>query len=167
MYFNCFYSSHFYCFFILFFVIFYFVVNTNKNNNISRSPTSPSWHEDDRPLSPVHSVAQAQTQNNPKSSYLESSDISNRSSQVVEQQTSGKQPQFDMHHHHHHPQSIQNNNQTGSIVDTESIVDDCKSVVSQQEERKKDNHFEVPYDIETETKSISSIKSAGSNQELR
>lgn len=71
-----------------------------------------------------------------------------------------------MHHHHHHPQSTQNNN-TGSIVDTESIADDLKSVVGQQEERKKDNHFEVPYDIETETKSISSIKSAGSNQELR
>lgn len=71
-----------------------------------------------------------------------------------------------MHHHHHHPQSTQNNH-TGSIVDTESIADDVKSVVGQQEERKKDNHFEVPYDIETETKSISSIKSAGSNQELR
>ncbi|XP_055713838.1 afadin isoform X17 [Phlebotomus papatasi] len=146
----------------------------------SRSPTSPSWHEDERPLSPVQSIAQGQTLNK-LSSYLDEPPSANQSIADSSQQ-----------HLHHHL----NSNSTGqsgvggqtptvtSNVSTDNLTEqymddnknlasaepDTKQAQSQGQSRSKEQYetnFDVDGTIETETKSISSNKSAGSNQEIR
>ncbi|GAB0100153.1 afadin [Sergentomyia squamirostris] len=153
----------------------------------SRSPTSPSWHEEERPLSPVQSIAQAQTLNK-LSSYLDEPASANQS-------LSGDNSQ-QQHPHHHHL----NSNSTGQSIAgvsgvtptvtsnvnmdnlMEQYLDDGKNhapsetdgggkqvlVTSQTRNKEQyETNFDVDGTIETETKSISSNKSTGSNQEIR
>lgn len=59
-------------------------------------------------------------------------------------------------------------NQDGT--DRDSVVDDIKSLTHQDSVNNNSAHLgggQSGYDIETETKSISSVKSSGSNQDLR
>ncbi|XP_059614249.1 afadin isoform X5 [Phlebotomus argentipes] len=140
----------------------------------SRSPTSPSWHEDERPLSPVQSIAQAQTLNK-LSSYLD-------------EPTSANQSIGDTPHHHH----LSGNSAAGVGGQTptaagnasgdnhaEPYLDDNKNLAPADADKgapataqargkeQFETNFDVDGTIETETKSISSNKSAGSNQEIR
>ncbi|XP_055616215.1 afadin isoform X7 [Toxorhynchites rutilus septentrionalis] len=142
----------------------------------SRSPTSPtSWNEEEsRPISPVSSVQPAPIQK--LANYLEATD----GSKILDQQQITKPPSFDIQHSstgsgnvtvgaastHSHIHQTQNLLMTSlDSVDAAStaggvaVNDDAKSNATAEF-----NETDVG-NIETETKSISSLKSAGSTQD--
>ncbi|XP_053682855.1 afadin isoform X1 [Sabethes cyaneus] len=146
----------------------------------SRSPTSPtSWNEEEsRPISPVSSVQPVSNQK--LTSYLDSTD----GGKLLDQQQITKPPSFDIQHSmqtstvqsstmpgnvsssHSHIHQTQNLLMTSvDSVDTVSTVggvalnDDTKSIAT------ADFNENDIGNTETETKSISSLKSIGSTQD--
>lgn len=130
--------------------------NKNKNHfkQTSRTATSPSWHEEDRFISPTHNMGTSQIQ---KPNYLESD---TRSLSIDGATDHGKFgytnnnnqfAQSSLGHRNNNESTTQNND----TINKNHIVDD------------KQSEYEHDANTETETKSVSSQKSDGSNPEAR
>lgn len=133
-----------------------FQQSQNKQNNfkqISRTATSPSWHEEDRFISPTHTMGSSQIQ---KPNYLESDTRSLSIDGATEHgkfgyTTNNNQfAQSSLGHRNNNESATQNNDTNKNL-----IVDD------------KQSEYEHDANTETETKSVSSQKSDGSNPEAR
>lgn len=131
----------------------------NKQNKhktkCSRTATSPSWHEEDRFISSAHNMGTSQIQ---KPNYLESD---TRSLSIDGATDHGKfgytnnnnqfaQSSLGQHRNNNDPAT-----QLNDINNKNLIVDD------------KQSEYEHDANTETETKSVSSQKSDGSNPDAR
>lgn len=142
----------------------------------SRSPASPSWHEDDRITSPAiaahNSIGAGQSQPQ-KSSYLDASDTRSLSTDTTTETAItgttvaypsgvGKMTPYGGGGGGNQPYAMHPGNSSSN--DTTSLMqqpmDDRKSIVINMDEQ--DGQIEL-----TETKSISSNKSGGSISETR
>lgn len=123
----------------------------------SRSPTSPnSWQDEDRPLSP--SVAQGQTKNTKIGG--------------------GDNTDGVLHHHpqqQQQPQHGMDMSASASSMDNRSMLTGGSGQYGQQQMHQQmqgeqphavETNFDVDGNVETETKSISSVKSTGSGQDV-
>lgn len=120
----------------------------------SRSPTSPnSWQDEDRPLSP--SVAQGQTKNTKIGG--------------------GDNTDGVLHHHPQQPQHGMDMSASASSMDNRSMLTGGSGQYGQQQMHQQmqgeqphavETNFDVDGNVETETKSISSVKSTGSGQDV-
>lgn len=149
----------------------------------SRSPTSPtSWNEEEsRPISPVS------TQNQPKSSFLDGPDNSGAviNNKLLDQNQITKSPSFDIQNSQTPPQPPPHIHQTQNLLMTSVDTTDAASTtggVALNDDPKSNNvtpggggaggggggnefnEIDVG-NLETETKSISSLKSIGSAQD--
>lgn len=139
----------------------------------SRSPASPSWHDDDRITSPAiaahNSMGGGQSQQQ-KCSYLDASDTRSLSTDtttetaitgttVAHPSVVGKMPSYGGGNQPYamHPGNSSSND-TASLM--QQSMDDRKSIVINVDDQ--DGQIEL-----TETKSISSNKSGGSIPETR
>lgn len=123
----------------------------------SRTPTSPnSWQDEDRPLSP--SVAQGQTKNTKIGG--------------------GDNTDGVLHHHpqqQQQPQHGMDMSASASSMENRSMLTGGSGQYGQQQMHQQmqgeqphavETNFDVDGNVETETKSISSVKSTGSGQDV-
>lgn len=158
--------------------------HTQHRPKISRSPTSPtSWNEEEsRPISPVSSVQ-------PKPNFMDATDgggnnISSNS-KLLDQAQITKPPSFDIQHsqpplpgppHIHQTQNLlmtsvdstdaasMTGGGSGGMGGGVALNDDAKSNATSGTGAGEFNENDLG-NIETETKSISSLKSIGSTQD--
>lgn len=134
----------------------------------SRSPASPTWQEDEHINEASHSGTLSNNNNHSKpGSYLDSIDARSLSIDPMDNiKPSANQQQQPQYMYSEHSGSLDGNNKA-------LIVDDVhKQQLQHQHQDNGKEHSVADFDpdgnTETETKSVSSIKSNGSNsQDLR
>lgn len=139
-----------------------FAQNLKKNHTISRSPTSPTWQEDEI----VPGPGNASTASYSKQNYSDTIDTRSLSIDPMENmKPSPNQPFF----YGDQTESIDDPNKTLTASDSPKTYDHMNSSVGggSAKELLQQNDYDADANTETETKSVSSIKSNGSVQDLR
>lgn len=139
-----------------------------KKKPISRSPTSPSWQEDETAPGPGN----ASTVSYSKQNYSDTIDTRSLSIGPMENMKSSPNHQF---LYDDKTESIDDPNKTLTAADSPKTYDRMSTGGggggggggSSSSKERLQNDYDVDGNTETETKSVSSIKSNGSNQELR
>lgn len=139
-----------------------FAQNVKNKNHTSRSPTSPTWQEDEIAPGPGN----ASTASYSKQSY----------SDTIDTRSLSIDPMENMKPSPNHPflygdqtESLDDPNRTFTAADSPKTYDHMTSSVggSSGKELLLQTDYDADGNTETETKSVSSIKSNGSIQELR
>lgn len=133
-----------------------------KKNHTSRSPTSPTWQEDEIAPGPGN----ASTASYSKQSYSDTIDTRSLSIDPMENMKPSPNHPF---LYGDHTESIDDPNKTLTGADSPKTYDHMSSSVGggSGKELLQQNDYDADGNTETETKSVSSIKSNGSIQELR